>query len=185
MNLLYIKNMESKTDLRTRFKTARKQLDILKISRNIEENIRALDFYQKSKSVMLFYPTEYEINLLGLLNDKNKNFYFPKVNKSELLVCPYSEGTEFKKSGLNINEPCSFPVNPDVLDFIIVPALAADRKNYRLGYGGGFYDRFLKLVPNAVKIVPVHEMFVIEELPIEDFDVPVDLIVTDAKKARV
>ena len=74
--------MESKTDLRTRFKTARKQLDILKISRNIEENIRALDFYQKSKSVMLFYPTEYEINLLGLLNDKNKNFYFPKVKKT-------------------------------------------------------------------------------------------------------
>ena len=71
------------------------------------------------------------------------------------------------------------------MDFIIVPALAADRKNYRLGYGGGFYDRFLKLVPNAVKIVPVHEMFVIEELPVEDFDVPVDLIVTDAKKARV
>ena len=95
--------MESKTDLRTRFKTARKQLDILKISRNIEENIRALDFYQKSKSIMLFYPTEYEVNLLGLLNDKDKNFYFPKVNKSELLVCPYSEGTEFKKSGLNIN----------------------------------------------------------------------------------
>ena len=47
-------------------------------------------------------------------------------------------------SNFGIKEPCSEPVAPDILDLIIVPALMVDKNGYRLGYGGGFYDRFLK-----------------------------------------
>lgn len=176
--------MENKRDLRVRYKTIRKSLDIEKISQNIEDNIRLFQPYKKAKNVMLFYPTKYEINLLGLLKD-DKSFYFPRVNKNELLVCPYSEETIFEKSQFNINEPCSTPVNPENLDLIIVPALAVDKNNYRLGYGGGFYDRFLKLVPDIITVAPVYHKFITETLPVEDFDEPVDYVITDVKKARV
>lgn len=176
--------MDSKTDLRVRFKTIRKSLDIKKISLNIEENIKSFSPYQNAKNVMLFYPTKYEINLLGLLKD-NKNFYFPRVKEDNLLVCPYSKDIVFDKSCFNINEPCSKPVKTDILDFIVVPALAVDKNNYRLGYGGGFYDRFLKCVPDAVKIVPIYHEFIVEKLPVESYDEPVDFVITDAKKARV
>lgn len=176
--------MDNKTDLRVRFKTIRMSLDIEKISLDIEENIRMFQPYQKAKNVMLFYPAKYEINLLGLLKD-DKNFYFPRVKENHLLVCPYSKDIVFKKSMLNINEPCSDPVASDILDLIIVPALAVDTNNYRLGYGGGFYDRFLKTVPDAKTIAPVYHEYIVEKLPVEVFDLPVDFVITDTKKARV
>lgn len=176
--------MDNKTDLRARFKTIRKSLDIQKISLNIEENIRLFQPYQNAENVMLFYPTKYEINLLGLLKD-NKKFYFPRVKENHLLVCPYSKDTAFEKSEFNINEPCSAPLSPEILDLVIVPALAVDKNNYRLGYGGGFYDRFLKAINNAVSVVPIYHEFVVNSLPSEVFDVPVDFVITDAKKARV
>ncbi len=176
--------MESKIDLRSKFLTARKQIDIQKISQNIEKIILELDIYKKSNNIMLFYPTKYEINLLGLLADKSKNFYFPKVNAQDLLVCPYSSDVEFKKSSFNINEPCSEPVNPKILDLIFVPALAVDKNNFRLGYGGGFYDKFLKIVPDAFSIVPIAENFVVDYLPVDNFDVPVHRVITDVKKAH-
>ena len=58
------------------------------------------------------------------------------------------------------------------------PALAADKNCFRLGYGGGFYDRFL--AQNKVKtITPAARQLLVEKLPVEKFDVPVDFVITD------
>lgn len=176
--------MDEKSHLRTKFKTLRKEIDIERVSAGICENIRAFDIYNQASNVMLFYPTKFEINLLPLLSD-NKNFYFPRVNGLQLEVCPYSNDVEFKKSDYNINEPCSEPVSAEILDLIFVPALAADKSGYRLGYGGGFYDRFLPLCKNAVTVIPIYEDFVIENLPVEVFDRKVDFIITNVKRLTV
>lgn len=176
--------MDEKSHLRTKFKTLRKELNIERVSAAICENIRAWDIYNQASNVMLFYPTKFEINLLPLLND-NKNFYFPRVNGFQLEVCPYSNDVEFKKSDNNINEPCSEPVSAEILDLIFVPALAADKSGYRLGYGGGFYDRFLPLCKNAFTVIPIYEDFVIENLPVEVFDRKVDFIITKVKRLTV
>lgn len=169
--------MDSKTLLRTRFKEERKEINISEISNSIVFNIKHSDFYKNARHVMLFYPLKYEVNLLDLLND-NKHFYFPKVNGENLSVCPYNDSVKLQKSSLNIYEPCSNAVLPDILDLIFVPALAVDKNNYRLGYGGGFYDRFLKTT-NALTIVPVYKDFVVEKLPHDEFDVPVDFVITN------
>lgn len=174
--------MDSKTLLRIRFKEERKKFNIEIVSNSIVANIRQENFYRTAKNVMLFYPLKYEINLLDLLQD-DKNFYFPKVDGENLLVCPYMSNVTFEKSALNIYEPCSAPVRADILDLIFVPALAVDTDNYRLGYGGGFYDKFLKTI-NAFTVVPVYEDFVVDKLPHDDFDIPVDCIITNGKKAR-
>ena len=175
--------MLEKTHIRTIFKEERKKLDIALISKDIVKNIRSSDFYKNAEHVMLFYPLKYEINLLDLLND-NKKFYFPKVHGENLLVCPYEPSVKFEKAAFNIYEPCSAPVFPEILDLIFVPALAVDKNNFRLGYGGGFYDRFLKTC-DAVTAVPIYENFVVEELPHDDYDVRVDCIITNGKKAHV
>ena len=176
--------MDEKSHLRTKFKSLRRELDIKTISAQICEKIRAFDLYKQAANVMLFYPTKYEINLLQLLDD-NKSFFFPRVNGLNLDVCPYSHDTEFKKSSYNINEPCSTPVSHEILDLIFVPALAADTSGYRLGYGGGFYDRFLPLCSNAVTVIPIFDEFVLNALPIEEFDCKVDYIITNVKRHTV
>lgn len=175
--------MLEKTHIRTIFKEERKKLDIALISKDIVKNIRSSDFYKNAEHVMLFYPLKYEINLLDLLND-NKKFYFPKVAGENLLVCPYDSSIRLEKSALNIYEPVSEPVEAEILDLIFVPALAVDKNNFRLGYGGGFYDRFLKTI-DVITAVPIYENFVVEELPHDDYDVRVDYIITNGKKAHV
>lgn len=176
--LLYIKKMDNKTVLRIKAKNIRHSLQIHKVSENLIKLVRGHDFYKKSKNVMIFYPTKYEINLLPLLND-DKNFYLPRVNGDYLSVCPYIPADELKKSEFNILEPCSKPVDADVLDLVIVPALMADKYGYRLGYGGGFYDRFLAqhCSPKMKTLVTIPLELYVDELPHDDFDVPVDEII--------
>lgn len=174
--------MDEKTDLRIRFKNLRKTQDLEFLSETITANIRNMDVYKSARDVMIYYPTKYEIDILELLQDKDKNFYLPRVNDSELLVCPYQAGDLLEKSQHNIMEPMSIPISPDDLDLIIVPALAADENKYRLGYGGGFYDRFLAAFKNPpVTIVPVSSLQVVECLPVEEFDIPADYVVTELK----
>jgi len=168
--------MKNKIELRNKIKLIRKTFDINAKSTIITENIRHTSIYKNAQNIMLFYPTKYEINLLKLLNDE-KNFYFPKVYGEDLLVCPNCG--EFKKSVFNINEPCSSPVNPAILDLIIVPALAVDKENYRLGYGGGYYDKFLAKYPDITTITPIFKEFILDELPKNKFDIKIDYICSD------
>jgi 5-formyltetrahydrofolate cyclo-ligase len=167
-----------KTDLRKQAKTIRKTLNIQNKSEKIVEKIKNLKEYQNAKHVMLFYPTTFEVNLLSLLTDE-KNFYFPKVNRETMLVCPYSENIELKKSKFNILEPCSNPIDANILELIIVPALMVDKNKYRLGYGGGFYDKFLTKNPNITTICPIFSELYVENIPHEKFDIPIDIVVYD------
>ena len=169
--------MENKTDLRLRAKSIRKTLDIPDISIKIASKIRELQQYKHAKNVMLYYPMKYELNLLPLLED-DKNFYLPAVYGENLLVCPYKNGDSLKTSVFGTKEPSTEPVLPEILDLVIVPALAADKNNFRLGYGGGFYDRFL--ARNKIySIAPVPAELFINHIPAEKFDIPVDIVVTD------
>ncbi len=173
--------MQEKKELRIKAKKIRNSLDIKTISENIVKNILDLKVYQEAKNVMIFYPLKYEIHLLALLNG-NKNFYLPRVNGSELLVCPYKTGDELIISKFNTKEPTSKPVNPNILDIIFVPALMICDNFNRLGYGGGFYDRFLSQnATNATKIVAIPSQLRIENLPSESFDIKMDIIVTEIK----
>lgn len=165
--------MKNKTDLRIYAKEYRKSLDIQSISQKMVNLIRQVDIYTHAQNVMIYYPVNYEINLLELTQD-NKNFFLPKMDDKSLLVCPF--GSNLEKSKYNIMEPCSKPIDPDILDLIIVPALMADKLGYRLGYGGGFYDRFLKNC-NAQTIAAVPKELFVEKLPTDEFDVKIDLII--------
>lgn len=168
--------MDNKTALRTRAKEIRKKLDIQQLSLNAVEKLRMSDFYKKAENVLLFYPLKYEINLLELMCD-NKKFYLPKVSGEHLFICPFSKDDTLEISKFNVKEPCSNPVNPEILDLIIVPALMADKKNYRLGYGGGFYDRFLAKYSDIKTVIPIANELIVEKLPREDFDVKCDFVI--------
>ena len=119
---------------------------------------------------------KFEINLLELMVD-DKNFYLPKVCGDDLKICSFKIGDELIKSEFNVCEPCSNPIDPQSLDLIIVPALMADKNNYRLGYGGGFYDRFLANYNNIPTILPIAKELLIDNLPHEKFDIKVDYII--------
>lgn len=180
MNLLYIKQMIIKTELRKQAKEIRKSLKLKEISVKITENIMNFDVYKSAKNIMIFYPLKHEVNLLSLLKDKSKNFYLPKVEGENLLVCPYKAGEKLIHSAFRTEEPLTNPVDSEILDIVFVPALMADRNMDRLGYGGGFYDKFLsKNCKNAVKIIAIPSQLIADEIPSESYDEKVDFIVSE------
>lgn len=168
--------MNNKIDLRIKAKNIRKNLEIKSISSIIVEKIRNNKHYKSAKNILLFYPLQEEIDLLELLND-DKNFYLPKISGENLLICPYCSGDQLECSKFKTQEPCTNPINIEKIDLIFVPALMVDKNNYRLGYGGGFYDRLLK-VCNAFTIVPIAKELVIPTLPIEAHDKKTNLVIT-------
>ena len=170
-------NIHNKADLRTRAKNIRKTLEINAISIRLINKLRHQDFYINAENILLFHPMENEINLLELLND-NKNFYLPKVSGKNLLICPYCCGDALKLSPFNVKEPCSNPINPEILDLIIVPALMVDKNNNRLGYGGGFYDRFITQYPDIKSVVLIPEELTVEALPVENHDQKITYVIT-------
>ena len=168
--------MYNKTDLRIWAKSIRKTLDMDKISNNAVRLIRENSLYKKAENILIFYPMKYEVNLLELLED-NKNFYLPKVCGKRLLICPFKSGDKLEKSDFNILEPCSISVNPNILNLIILPALMADEAGYRLGYGKGFYDRFLGENPDIKTILPIPKELFVTSLVHDDFDKTADIII--------
>ena len=71
-----------------------------------------------------------------------------------------------------------FYIPKNIIDIVIIPALACDKNGYRLGYGGGFYDRFLKHF-NGFKLCCVPNCFLLDSVSPENYDIKVDLIITD------
>lgn len=165
--------MDNKTDLRLYAKNARKALDIANISEKAVNKIKKTDAYKSAKHVMLFYPMPYEIDLRKLFDD-DKKFYLPKVSGKNMLACPYT--SELVKSAFGIMEPTTSPVNPNTLDLVIVPCLMADKAGYRLGYGGGYYDRFLQET-DAYTIVVVPKELYVDTLPHKDYDVKINKVI--------
>lgn len=171
--------MFTKVELREKAKQIRSLLEIDKLSRKMVESIRSAEIYEVAENIMIFYPLKDEINLLPLLKDK-KNFYLPRVEGKELVVCPYKEGDKLVVSKFNTQEPTSEAVEPDILDIVFIPALMVDNSFHRLGYGLGFYDRFLsKSSLRAIKIVPIPSVLIKDKIPFDEFDAQFDIILDE------
>ena len=110
----------------------------LRIIKRIQKDKR----YQQAQTVAIYYPMETEINVLKLIND-DKTFLFPKVVGQEIVFYVFTPSMRFEKSAFGVNEPTRGVIYEKQIDFIVVPALAIDSNNHRIGYGKGFYDRYL------------------------------------------
>lgn len=173
--------MKNKTDFRNYAKDKRKLLNIEMISNIICEKIKKTKIFYSSKNIMIFYPLKYEINLLSLLENDDKNFFLPKMTEDKNLdCCPYKKEDKLEKVSFNVYEPSTIPIDKNILDLIILPALCVDKYKNRLGYGAGFYDRFLENISHKTKtLVAIEDEFVFDNIPTEDFDKKVDFIITE------
>ncbi len=157
----------------------RKTLDKNVASRNIVSKINGLNFYSDAKNVLIYYPLKYEIDLLDLTLNKSKNFYLPRVEGNEIVICPFS--SDLKKSEFGVLEPLSSPVdNISLIDVAFIPAIAADKNLNRIGYGKGFYDRLLvKKEFGAKKIIVIYKELMVDFICSDEFDAKADMIITD------
>jgi len=144
-----------------------------------------LKIKKKNIKLALYYPSNYEINVLKFLelnNILNKNILLPVTNKNNLMnFFPWKKNDVLFVNKFGTLEPAK--TQPKVPDVILVPMLAFDKNKFRLGYGKGFYDRYLnKYVKKLKNILTVGVAFSFQryhKLPKNQNDVKLDFIITE------
>ncbi|RMD47596.1 MAG: 5-formyltetrahydrofolate cyclo-ligase [Aquificota bacterium] len=140
---------------------------------------------KKAKYILLYYPHKNEVNILPLFQIlKGKILLLPRTDSKDIFPVMVNSLENLKKGKFGILEPEGNPVQIEKIDVVIVPAIAFDKKGHRLGYGKGYYDRFLKNF-KGTKIGVAYDFQVVEEIPKEEHDIPVDLIITPSQIIKV
>ncbi len=164
-----------------------------KISEVICDKFLALNEYKIAKCVFCYVGKASEINTFNILNSVLKNGkilcvpYCTKNQKGEKIMQArqIKAISELKIGAYGILEPSENAkvINPSEIDIITVPCLAADKKGARLGYGAGYYDRFLTLVRKDIKkIVLCRDAFLQTEgvIPMQTHDIRMDIVITES-----
>ena len=145
-----------------------------KQSESIVSMIRQDIDYQKAQVVAIFYPMQTEVNLLPLLDDDHKVFCFPKVVGSKLHFYAYDKNSSFEKSSFGVMEPKAGEIYDDKIDYMLAPALAISYDYYRIGYGKGFYDGFLKTHRSKKVLGVIFDFQELNEIPHDEYDEVLD-----------
>ena len=185
--------IESKENIRKRLLSkllSFAQEEIERRSKNVERIISNLSVYKGAKSIMVYYPLKGEVNLLGIVRKalNNKEVCFPVIDLKNKNLIPCMVGDlerDFVKGPYGVREPDikkteQYPVGD--LDLVFVPGVAFSPSKYRLGRGGGFYDRFIKTLSRRTKTIGVaFDCQIIDDLPVSiPYDERVDFIVTES-----
>ena len=140
---------------------------------HIERDIKKVGIYSS-------LPNEVDFQMIHLLLP-SVEWHYPLVKGSELSFHRVSKKDTLIAGYFGIEEPDPMvhpPVISSSLDLILCPGLAFTKEGKRLGRGGGFYDRFLATVPNAVKMGVCVDAQLINELPVEEHDVKMTHLLT-------
>ncbi len=139
----------------------------------IYKNAEAIMIYQSIKSEA---PTE---KLIEKMLASGKRVFVPVTGGKEILGAEIFSDTRYIKGAFGIPEPeCFREVNKKEIDMILVPGLLFSEKGGRLGYGGGYYDRFLSDF-SGIKIGLAFDKQLIKAFPLEKHDILMDYILTE------
>ena len=180
---------ERKRELRKRMKTRRVNNENRDVKESLmtEHALSAIETLGKSldggvvKSVFCYlsYSSEASTDLLiEKLLALGCKVYCPRVEGSEMAVVEY--GDDFTLSPMRIREPVGIAYDGEV-DVAITPLLAVDEKGNRLGYGGGYYDRYFAAHPQTKRVAYGYDFQIVDEVPHEETDKTMDCIVTDKR----
>ena len=158
----------------------RKTLDITSLSNVIISKLFDLKEYKLSKIIISYFPLKDEVSTLDCFNDNGKVWYLPRVNGDDIEICPYDKNN-LKPGHFNIMEPQTEAISDyNIIDLIIIPAAAVDKNGFRLGYGKGYYDRFLNKLPmRCVKVILCPSVLVFDTIYPDSFDKNADIIITE------
>lgn len=152
--------------------------------RAIAENLYKVPAYSEAKRVMIYLSFGWEVNTWPIVEDlqaKGKEVFVPVVqNKPKaLLATAFTSRDELVPAVFGILEPQpgTPTIAPELLDLVVVPGVVFSPEGYRVGYGGGYYDRFLAQT-SAQTAGLVYSSF-IRQLDPDPWDRPVDFLVTE------
>jgi 5-formyltetrahydrofolate cyclo-ligase len=152
-------------------------------------NLFNSSIYQQAKTILAYFSFRQEADLSYLYscntNNKNINWGFPRCVGNSLIYHTWQKKDQLTIGKYGIREPqAEAPIlEPTTVDLILVPCVACDYQGYRLGYGGGYYDRFLSTPEWQEKptVGIIFNFAFLPKLPIESWDKKLHAICTETE----
>lgn len=173
----------NKRQLRDSVRNRKKAMSAEEISRRSRQLcnlVRNTEAYRQADTIYGYLPFNQEVDLHALLQealDEGKQVALPKCYGKEMRFILVQDLSRIQHSPFGVPEPVAdSPVATDKTGLVIVPGLVFDRRGYRVGYGGGYYDRFLCLEPDHPTIGLCYDFQLMDRLEPDPYDIAVDTV---------
>ena len=161
-------------------KRAMTEEQIVEKSKRLGELFLASDAYRNAKTIYGYLPYNQEVRTVAMLEQAirdGKRVAVPKCYGDEMRFLFMEDLSKVEKGYANIPEPIADePIADDETALVLMPGLAFDPQGHRIGYGGGFYDKFLAKEPNHPTLALCYDFQMVDHLETEEFDIPVDTV---------
>ena len=172
-----------KKELRKKIRDLKRTMDERQIymrSTRLAELFYETDAYRNAKTIYGYLPYNQEVRTVPMLEralTDGKRVAVPKVYGDEMRFIYMTDLSLVEKNDMGIPEPVADgPVGDDPTALVLMPGLAFTKKGDRMGYGGGYYDKFLQAEPDHPTVALCYDFQMMESLPVQDHDIPVDLV---------
>ena len=170
---------ELRKAIRTR-KRAMTEEEIERRSRSLCQKFLESDAYRACRTLYGYLPYNQEVRTLPILAQAladGKQVAVPKVYGDDMKFISLTDLTQVSRGYAGIPEPIADePVAEDETALVLMPGLAFDPQGHRIGYGGGFYDKFLAAEPNHPTLALCYEFQMLPQLDTEEHDIPVNTV---------
>lgn len=192
---LFMYRSAAKEALRKRLSAVRRTLDQAARGERAQKACALLvqePEFERAQVVLSYAPLRFELDPGDAVQralSLGKQVLLPRVipDSHELALHLYVPGDELEESGMGVREPLptSPRMAPESVQLVLVPGLAFDGRGYRLGFGKGYYDRLLPTLPQARRFGLAFELSLLPEVPCEEHDVPMDVVITEKRLLRM
>jgi 5-formyltetrahydrofolate cyclo-ligase len=150
-------------------------------SKQIQKNLKRIESYRTAQTIASYYSIGSEVRTQDIMQEiisDGKTLALPKIDNDMLVFYNVKKFEDLEEGEFGIMEPKQNCPVVDKFDIILVPAVAMTRTGQRLGYGKGFYDRFLA-GKNITSVALTYSRLVVKHIPKSNNDVPIHWVVTE------
>lgn len=182
--VIYVRDKELLREKYIVFRNNLSEDKVKEVSSRITNMFFSLEAIKEKQNFLLYHSFGNEIityDIINVILRENKNVYLPYISNKKIEISQIYSKKELKSGAFGIMEPLDRQdINVNKMDVLVVPGLLFDRKGYRIGYGGGYYDRLLAGIDSHILTIGLaYDDFLQESLPIDKYDIPVKLIISE------
>ena len=157
------------------------------LSKKIHQNVKRLSSYTSSQNVACYFPIGSEVNthdiMLDILN-QNKCLLLPRIENESLVFYIIPSLEKLEKGNFGIMEPKDSCKKAKKIDCVLIPTVGVSKSGIRLGYGKGYYDKFLSST-STVKISLTYSKQIVKSIPSDSHDIRMNWVVTEDESVKI
>lgn len=188
---IWVRNLETKREIRRRIRLKRQELEEdvwRKASGDIAAAAVSHPWFSEAREIYTYVDYNREAGTRRIIEtafETGKNVWVPKVTGKTMHFYRIESLTELRPGTCGILEPAGDgPMDGGDAGLMLMPGVAFDEKCHRVGYGGGYYDRYLESHPGMRKMALAFEFQILRSVPYEEYDIRPEIVITEKRMIR-